>query len=351
MSQFSLGTANSHWGYGTTGPYSPYLTGSTLTSCTTPTAAQFNNPALGFTCSTADQNTSQDFSGGNRDCVPKYNLSAIRDVLDVAVLPDSTATDLDQHLSNLVGTPPTPQMTTTHQSLLGGSGGGTQTPGNASNGLLVPRYHGNSSNNDYHVHSSQNGPRSLSDSSQAESPVQDDLLTSNTPNIGTAGATSGANGANGGGGNQNFSGIVVNQSQNSYGTSTGGCNGSIYPVLPASLLYSQLYTAANQTHSFHTHSLQTHTQNPGVGELQTVMDHITTSGGSTGARHHHHQTLMPGATHAAELTLVGTCGGAVRGGEDAVVSVRGVGMGQRGAQPQGAGAGQTDNGNSVWRPY
>ncbi|XP_059616580.1 runt-related transcription factor 2 [Phlebotomus argentipes] len=341
MSQFSLGTANSHWGYGTTGPYSPYLTGSTLTSCTTPTAAQFNNPALGFTCSTTDQNTSQDFTGGNRDCVP--------------MLPDSTATDLDQHLSNLVGTPPTPQMTTTHQSLLGaaGSGGGAQTPGNVSNGLLVPRYHGNSAaTNDYHVHSSQNGPRSLSDSSQAESPVQDDLLTSNTPNIGTAGgANTGANGANGGG-NQNFSGIVVNQTQNSYGASTGGCNGSIYPVLPASLLYSQLYTAANQTHSFHTHSLQTHTQNSGVhGELQSVMDHITTGGSAAGARHHHHQGLMPGATHAAELTLVGTCGGAVRGGEESVVSVRGVGMGQRGAQPQGAAAGQTDNGNSVWRPY
>ncbi|XP_055682585.1 runt-related transcription factor 3 isoform X2 [Lutzomyia longipalpis] len=339
MSQFSLGTANSHWGYGTTGPYSPYLTGSTLTSCTTPTAAQFNNPALGFTCSSTDQNTSQDFTGGNRECVP--------------MLPDSTATDLDQHLSNLVGTPPTPQMSTTHPSLLGGggSGDGTQTPGNASNGLLVPRYHGNSAtNNDYHVHSSQNGPRSLSDSSQAESPVQDDLLTSNTPNIGAAGsANSGGNGSNGGG-NQNFSGIVVNQTQNSYGTAAG-CNGSIYPVLPASLLYSQLYTAANQTHSFHTHSLQTHTQNAGVhGELQSVMDHITTAGSTAGARHHHHQALMPGATHAAELTLVGTCGGAIRGGDDAAVSVRGVGMGQRGAQ-QGAGAGQTDNGNSVWRPY
>lgn len=78
MSQFGLSGANSHWGYGTTGPYSPYLaTGSSLASCATPTAAQFNNPALGFSCSSTEQTTSsQDFGGGgggsnmNRDCVP-----------------------------------------------------------------------------------------------------------------------------------------------------------------------------------------------------------------------------------------------------------------------------------------
>lgn len=72
MSQFGLSSANTHWGYGTTGPYSPYLTGSSLTSCTTPTAAQFNNPALGFTCSSSEQATNQDFTGTNmnRDCVP-----------------------------------------------------------------------------------------------------------------------------------------------------------------------------------------------------------------------------------------------------------------------------------------
>lgn len=69
MSQFGLGGANSHWGYSSAG-YSPYLTSSSLTSCATPTAAQFNNPALGFTCTTSDQNTTQDFTGGGRDCVP-----------------------------------------------------------------------------------------------------------------------------------------------------------------------------------------------------------------------------------------------------------------------------------------
>lgn len=69
MSQFGLGTPNSHWGYGSAGAYSPYLTGGGLSSCATPSAAQFNNPALGFTCTTAEQNT-QDFTATARECVP-----------------------------------------------------------------------------------------------------------------------------------------------------------------------------------------------------------------------------------------------------------------------------------------
>lgn len=71
---FGLGASNTHWGYGSASAYSPYLAGSGLSSCTTPTSAQFNNPALGFTCSSNEQASSQDFSGGsNRDCVPsKY---------------------------------------------------------------------------------------------------------------------------------------------------------------------------------------------------------------------------------------------------------------------------------------
>jgi len=63
MSQFGLSTANSHWGYGTAGAYSPYLAGGGLSSCGTPTAAQFNNPALGFSCSPSDQTATQDFGG------------------------------------------------------------------------------------------------------------------------------------------------------------------------------------------------------------------------------------------------------------------------------------------------
>lgn len=261
------------------------------------------------------------------------------------MLPDSTANDLDQHLSNLVGTPPTSQMT--HQSLLtggtvGSNGGvGNQTSisttgANGTNGLIASRYHSNSSNNDYNVHSSQNGPRSLSDSSQTDSPVQDDLLTTNTPNLGSSG-------------NQNFPGIVVNQSQSSYGSSgTGTCNGSLYPVLPASLLYSQLYTAANQSHNFHSssHSLQTHSSQNSVHELQTVMDHITTSGTGGGIGIGRHQQNLMGVGHT-DLSLVGNCATNARSGEESNASIRQVGLGQRGQQ-QG---GQSDNGNSVWRPY
>ncbi|KAJ6638416.1 hypothetical protein Bhyg_11151 [Pseudolycoriella hygida] len=300
MSQFGLGGANSHWGYSSAG-YSPYLTSSSLTSCATPSAAQFNNPALGFSC-TSDQNSAQDFAGSGRDCVP--------------MLPDSTATDLDQHLSNLVGTAPTAQMT--HPSLLAGSQTCITTSVNGSSGLHVPRYLGNS-NSDY-VHTSQNGPRSLSDSSQAESPVQDDLLTSNTPNLG-------------GSANQNFSGIVVNQSQNSYGSTSASCNGSLYPVLPASLLYSQLYTAANQSHGFHSHSLQSHGQNSVHGELQSVMEHI-----SSGRQ----QNLMAGTT---DLSHVGNCGSSARN-EEASANRQVAMAGQR--PPHHS---QSDNGNSVWRPY
>lgn len=242
------------------------------------------------------------------------------------MLPDSTGTDLDQHLSNLVGTTPpstggggggggggTNGTQMTHQSLLTN---GSQTSISSSNGgsgnggLLTPRHqnYSNSSSHEY-IQSSQNGgPRSLSDSSQAESPVQDDLLSSNTPTLGGT--------------------INQFQNQNSYGSPSSGCNGSIYPVLPASILYSQLYTAANQGHSFHSHGLGGGGQNSVHGELQTVMDHLAT----TGSRQNHQ--LMTGHT---DLTIIGNCGTAARGSDEAR---------QFKGQP-----GSAENGNSVWRPY
>lgn len=204
------------------------------------------------------------------------------------------------------------------------------TPNGPSNNLIAGRYNQNhGGNNDYNLHSSQNGPRSLSDSSQAESPVQDDLLTSNTPNLG---------GVNG---NQNFG---VNQNQNSYGNGGNGCNGSIYPVLPASLLYTQLYTAANQSHSFHSHSLQSHSSQNSLmhGELQSVMDHIVTGTGSHGGRQQHHQ-LMAGNT---DLSLIGNCGTAARVADENTSRQL---LGPRGLQPQHAPPG-ADNA-AVWRPY
>lgn len=79
-----------------------------------------------------------------------------------------------------------------------GATSGQNGPGGASAGGGVPSVEGGgipaavslaryqNHQNYSSVHSSQNGPRSLSDSSQAESPVQDDLLTSsNTPNSAT----------------------------------------------------------------------------------------------------------------------------------------------------------------------
>lgn len=297
------------------------------------------------------------------------------------MLPDSTATDLDQHLSNLVGST-TGQMT--HHSLLGSTGQTSITStvnggATGANSILVPRYHSNS-NHDYNVHSNQNGPRSLSDSSQAESPVQEDLLTTNTPNLGNNGAGGGGGSANGSangatsvgsasnnalvGANQNFPGIV-NQAQNpaAYSTSGaitgvgvgggghggaaggGGCNGSLYPVLPASLLYSQLYTAANQTHGFHSHSLPSHASpNSSVhGELQSVMDHIS----NVGVRQQHNiMTGGGGVGHPGDLTLIGNCGASVRNIED--------GNTNRQVAALAAHRGHhnpTDNGGSVWRPY
>lgn len=246
------------------------------------------------------------------------------------MLPDSTATDLDQHLSNLVGTPPSSgQMN--HQALMNATANGTHvdniTTNGTANNLVVGRYNQNQGANEYALHTSQNGPRSLSDSSQAESPVQDDLLTSNTPNLG-----------GGSNNNQNF------QNQNAYGNGSNGCNGSIYPVLPASLLYTQLYTAANQSHGFHSHSLQTHSSQNSLmhGELQSVMDHIVTGSGSHGSRQHHQQ-LMAGNT---DLSLIGNCGTAARVADENAANRQLIGP--RGQQQQHA---PPPGDSAVWRPY
>ncbi|KAG7312138.1 hypothetical protein JYU34_001600 [Plutella xylostella] len=256
MSQFGLSSSNSHWGYGSTAGYPAYLP-----SCAAP-AAQFNPPALGF--SGAEQPAQQDFTNNT-------------------VLPDTTGVDLDQQLSGLVGTSP------------------------PHHGSLLPRYN----NNDY----LPPGPRSLSDnSSQPESPVQDDLLTSNTN------TNLGAN-------NTNFS---LMGSQTSY--SNSNCNNSLYPVLPASLLYSQLYSAANQSHNFHPlHSNSIHSTQNHHNELQTMMDQIS----STTNNHRQH------VSHGQDLLLGGgnSCAAAAARGDDGRVT----NIGQRG-NPQ-------PDSNTVWRPY
>lgn len=165
----------------------------------------------------------------------------------ILVLPDTTATDLDQHLG-LVGT----QNHTNH----------SQTTGHTSS-LLVPRYPTANHSGDFAL----SGPRSLSDnSSAAESPVQDDLLSSQT-SLGSSHV----------GNNANFPLMPSHQNTTVPTSSYAGanCNNSLYPVLPASLLYSQLYSAANQSHNFH--SLHSHSAQAHHNDLQTVMDQLSTT--------------------------------------------------------------------------
>lgn len=175
--------------------------------------------------------------------------------------------------------------------------------------LLVPRYSSN------HSDFSLSGPRSLSDnSSAAESPVQDDLLSQ---------SSLGVNHVN----NSNFQ-LHQNMTPTSY--ASGNCNNSLYPVLPASLLYSQLYSAANQSHNFH--SFASHASQGHHNDLQSVMDQLSTS----------NQRQMNGSTDLL-LSNNGTCAAAAARQDDAharALTSNGV---QRGpAQSSDA---------VVWRPY
>lgn len=313
MPQFGLSSTNSHWGYGAAGAYSPYFTTSSLGSCSAPTASQFNTPALGFSGSVPEQTPIQDaFGTSSTVSSRKYDDTDHSEVLSllikndqkydststifisfsiVSVLPDSSTTDLDQHLG-LVSS----QTHINH----------AQTAPHPPSSLLVPRYPTNHS--DFAV----SGPRSLSDnSSAAESPVQDDLLASQ------------ANHAN----NSNFP-LHQNVAPSAYPTSN--CNNSLYPVLPASLLYSQLYSAANQTHNFHTiHASHQQHHN----DLQSVMDQLSTS----------NQRSMNGG---ADLLLSGnaSCGAAAARQDEA--HARGLSstvVPQRGPAQSGDAV--------VWRPY
>ncbi|XP_064213533.1 runt-related transcription factor 3 isoform X4 [Tribolium castaneum] len=207
------------------------------------------------------------------------------------ILPDTSTTDLDQHLG-LVSS----QNHTNH------SQSSTHT-----SSLLVPRYSTN------HSDFGLSGPRSLSDnSSAAESPVQDDILSTQS--------TLGVNHVN----NTNFP-LHQNMTSSSYPSSN--CNNSIYPVLPASLLYSQLYSAANQSHNFH--SLHSHTTQSHHNDLQTVMDQLSTS----------NQRQMNGSTDLL-LSNNGTCAAAAARQDDARLTSNGA---QR-------GPGQNSDA-VVWRPY
>ncbi|XP_060522857.1 runt-related transcription factor 3 [Cylas formicarius] len=277
MTQFGLGTTNSHWGYSAAGAYSPYFTPSTLGSCGAPTA-QFNTPALGFSGATPDQSSTQEaFTSGSVS----------------SLLPDSSPSDLDQHLG-----------------LVSSQNHANHAQSSHATSLLVPRYSAN------HSDFTLSGPRSLSDnSSAAESPVQDEILTSQT--------SLGVNHAN----NPNFN-LHQNMTQTTYASSN--CNNSIYPVLPG-LLYSQLYSAANQSHNFH--SLHTHTPQGHHNDLQSVMDHLSNSS---------HQRQMSGG--GSDLLLNnGTCAAAAARQDDAHNRVLNSSAAQRGPGQNGDAV--------VWRPY
>lgn len=210
------------------------------------------------------------------------------------MLPDTSTTDLDQHLGLV-----TSQNLTNH----------SQTSSHSS-ALLVPRYSTN------HSDFALSGPRSLSDnSSAAESPVQDELLSSQT--------AIGVNHVN----NSNFP-LHQNMSQTSYAASN--CNNSIYPVLPG-LLYSQLYSAANQSHNFH--SLHTHSSHSQHNDLQTVMDHLSTS----------NPRQMVNGTTDILLTNNGTCAAAAARQDDGHSRGLSTNVSQRGPGQNGDAV--------VWRPY
>ncbi|CAH1116246.1 unnamed protein product [Phaedon cochleariae] len=284
MSQFGLSTTNSHWGYSTAGAYSPYFTPSALGSCGAPTS-QFNAPpSLGFSGGAPpDHSSTQDAF---------TTSSAVS-----SLIPEAPTTDLDQHLG-LVSS----HNHTNH----------SHTSSSHTSSLLVPRYSSN------HADFALSGPRSLSDnSSTAESPVQEDLL-STQPTLSSGHAN-----------NSNFS-LHQNMSQATY--STGNCNNSIYPVLPG-LLYSQLYSAANQSHNFHSfHTHSTHAQQQ--HDLQSVMDHLSTS---------NHQRQMVNSSTDLLLSNNGTCAAAAARQDDGH---------NRGLSGNGGQRGPAQNADAVvWRPY
>lgn len=165
------------------------------------------------------------------------------------VLPDTGGTtgsssgvngDLEQQLSGLV----TSQHH--HNNQINQHQSERASSGSSNSGLLVPRY--TAANSDF-------SNRSVSDSSAGESPVGDDLLGNATPTNGFC-------------------------SSGSYPSSYLGT-----PVLPASLLYSQLYNAANQNqfHHLHHHHHHHHGGNE-QADLQTVMEHLNTRQGDDQTR-------------------------------------------------------------------
>ncbi|XP_046675090.1 runt-related transcription factor 3-like isoform X2 [Homalodisca vitripennis] len=165
MGQFGLNNSH-HWGYSAATPYSSYLGAGSLSSCAA--SGGFNTPAIGFPAGTDH----------NQDTFHTASTTS-------SMMADSAPVgDLDQHLM-------APQSQQLHNNSVNTS-------------VSLPRYSGS----DF-----LSGPRSLSDSSTAESPVGNEELPGNQTTF-------------------HHHHIHHHNPATTYP--------SHYPVLP-SLLYSQLY--------------------------------------------------------------------------------------------------------------
>ncbi|XP_021942387.1 runt-related transcription factor 1-like [Zootermopsis nevadensis] len=304
-----------------------------------------------------------------------------------AVVPGS---DLDQHLGSLV----TPHSgnnhhqagatNTTHHGATnnhnhhherGVSSGSSNTT--SGGGLLVPRYPGVGSSS-ITVSSTDfglGGPRSLSDSSAGESPVGSEEILPTVGvggnslvghHLGSGGGSVGAGGVPGTNGTS-FSSLMSGHHHNQQGYGGGSTNAAaagLYlstPVLPASLLYSQLYSAASshQNHQFH-HLHHHHHHHTATASSQDIMDH-TNAASSLGQRSSVQQVseLLLGGGGAT----TGPCVAAVTSSAGAVVpGGRGAsGLSddeqQTAAQQVVVGGQQqprshtTADNTAVWRPY
>ncbi|KAI5711811.1 hypothetical protein M8J76_013218 [Diaphorina citri] len=217
MSQFGLNQSH-HWSYGTSNPYSSYLGAGTLSSCAAVTAgSNFNNSPITFpTPSTNDISAQDNFSSNSTSntLLPADGNGTSNNTNNndtTSIIPNL---DLDQQL-----------MPHTHQSIH--SNDQKYNPSSTNNGNRA--YSNNNSNNIDYLNIS-NGPRSLSDSSTAESPVgnnADDIILPNQMSNGHMSSMA-----------SSFHHHHVHHHHHNPGYH------SSYPVLPASLLYSQLYSHA-----------------------------------------------------------------------------------------------------------
>ncbi|XP_034239934.1 runt-related transcription factor 1-like isoform X2 [Thrips palmi] len=249
MSGFGLTSAAPHWGYSAANPYSPYL-GQGLTSCAATTG--FNTPAIGF--GTTDNHA--DF--GSTSTVS-------------SILPESTggvASDLEQQLGLVTSPAPNNLGTLHHNNNIPNNNNNTTTNNNNNNntGAAVSPLGRASSPLKYPDYGFTSGPRSLSDSSQAESPLSEEILPSiGAPNSGLANGLNGLHQAGAAGAGAGAGAAPNSMVMGGHHQAGATCNGSasnLYlgaPVLPAAsaILYSQLYSAASghhqNSHQFHHH--------------------------------------------------------------------------------------------------